>query len=134
MISDTYFLCTLNTIRPRLPRCRGRRTVEVLCRARRSVVVVPRSCSRCWLCSFPLLALLLPVPIPRAVSVGRRRPVLPPANSGEQRRWGCGVSSSLPFIVPLSTLRAAARRGGVGVGGAGSCFVSWEDSLAYKIS
>ena len=34
------------------------------------------------------------------------------------QRWGCcrGVSSSLPFVVPLSTLRAGARSGGVGVG------------------
>jgi hypothetical protein len=58
-----------------------------------------------WGSLFLLLVLImLPISTPRAVARGGS--------------WGCcrGVSSSLPFVVPLSTLQAA-RSGGVGVGG-----------------
>jgi hypothetical protein len=51
-----------------------------------------------------LLALLLPIPTPQAAAVGRRRPVLPPANSGEQRRWGRCFSPSFSSC-PVSTPR-----------------------------
>jgi hypothetical protein len=145
---------------PRLPHCCGHRIVGVLGHARRSVVVLPHSCYRRWLCPFPLLA-LLPVLTPRAAARSGGWPssscpstrdppceqwraaavgslflplvlvVLPISTPRAVARggdWGCrrgrGVSSSLLFVVPLSTLRAGARSCGVGVGGAGSCFVS----------
>jgi hypothetical protein len=121
------------------PRGRGRRTVGVLGRSRRSILCRPSPfllslvCPLSWPCCSPSP--------PReqlfAVAVGRRSHVLP---TREQWRaaalgsscssfppggdWGCrhGVSSSLPFVVPLSTLRAGVRSGGVSV----SCFVSWR--------
>jgi hypothetical protein len=102
-------------------------------------VVLPRSCCR-WCARFLSWPCCSPSP-PReqlfAAAVGRRSHVLP---TREQWRaaalgsscssfppggdWGCrhGVSSSLPFVVPLSTLRAGVRSGGVSV----SCFVSWR--------
>jgi uncharacterized membrane protein YgcG len=57
----------------------------------------------------PLILVVLPISTPRAVAHGSS--------------WGCcrGVSLSLLFIVPLSTLQAGAGSGGVGVGGAISC-------------
>jgi hypothetical protein len=80
-------------------------TVVVLFFHRRST---PRAVGSLFL---TLVLIVLPVSTPRAVARGGG--------------WGCR-RSSVPFIVLLSTLRPGARRGGVGVGGAVSCLVSWE--------
>ena len=81
------------------------------CSERRLAVVVmsfhPRSTPRTVALGSlfsPFVLVVLPIPAPRAAARG----------SG----WGCrrGISASLLFVVPLSTLRAGARSGDVGVG------------------